>query len=221
MQLGVLALALIATAPPWRDEDAPPPAEGDTASRLRVHFDLEGAYWQARVRGTPQGARLQHDGAGVLGYKRIGFGFGLGWGLGDWLVVGARGDLFMVPGRAPDGRAQLTRGGSFSPYAELLFARVRGVRPFLLARAGLGGTTSFAHDAGEWSATAVRSFVPSVGLGLGTHAFITEDLAFDLMVVGDYRWNLRPRDGKSFETGYALVDAQLLVGAFVGFSRWF
>ncbi|MFO0633347.1 MAG: hypothetical protein U0168_10885 [Nannocystaceae bacterium] len=218
VQLG-LVLLLFAGAPPWRPEGTVV-HEGDTATRLRLQVDLEGAYWQGRVHASPLGAKLSHQGAGVLGYRRVAMGFGMGWGLGEYVVIGARGSFELQPERAPDGTSRLTRGGSFAPYVELLFARARGVRPFVLGRAGIGSFQSVDHSDGRWGPP-TRAIVPTVGLGLGTHAFITEDLAFDLQVVADYRWNLRPRDGQSFETGYALRDANVIVAAFAGFSRWF
>jgi hypothetical protein len=217
----VLALVLMVGAPPWRDAGKPP-NEGDTAKRLRLHFDLEALHWVGGIT-YPGGAapvQIRHEAVGAFGYRRYALGFGLGWGFGERWVVGARGDIAVFPDRSAGGNAQLSRGGSFSPYVEFLFARVRNVRPFVLARAGIGAMSTFSFDNGAYKSKPARTVVPSVGIGLGTHAFITEDLSFDIALTLDHRWNLRPREG-TFERGFAMSDSKLIAAVMVGFSRWF
>ena len=216
-----LALVLLAGSPPWQPEGKPPD-EGDTANRLRLHFDLEALHWIGAISypGGPAPAQIRHEEVGVFGYKRFALGAGLGWGFGKWVVLGARGDLAVFPDRTSDGGRSMSRGGSFSPYVEVLFSRQRHVRPFALARVGVGWMASHAYVDGAYEARARRTFVPSVGIGLGTHAFINEDLSFDVAFTLDHRWNLRPH-GSSFEEGFAMKDSKLIAGLVVGFSRWF
>lgn len=217
----VLALVLMAGSPPWRDPGTPP-HEGDTANRLRLHFDLEALHWVGGLTYAGGGAppTIRHEAVGAFGYRRFALGFGLGWGLGEYVVVGARGDIAVFPDRDGKGNAQMSRGGSFSPYVEVLFARERSLRPFVLARAGIGAMSSFRYKNGSFSERPSRTVVPSVGIGVGTHAFITEDLSLDIALTLDHRWNLRPREG-TIERGFVMGDSKLLAAVMVGFSRWF
>jgi hypothetical protein len=222
--LPALVLVWLAATPPWR---APGhhPIEGDTADRLRIFVELEAAHWAGSIVAAPdQGAfKLRNHSVGVFGYKRAALGFGLGWGIGEWIVVGARGEFAVYPDRDTMGNAGLVRGGSFQPYVELLFARSRHVRPFALARAGIGGAAAFRHKGGEWQGQVSRTIVPSVGVGLGTHAFVSEDLSFDVAVTFDYRWHLRARPGAQVETvgRWRVTDTSMIAGLVLGFSRWF
>jgi len=222
--LHALVLVWLAATPPWRDPGHPP-IEGDTGNRLRLFFDLEAAHWSGSIVAAPdEGAfKLRSSSLGVFGYRRAALGFGLGWGLGEWVVVGARGEFAIHPDRDKDGNTGIVRGGSFQPYVEVLFARARHVRPFALARAGIGGAAAFRYKGGAWQGQVSRSIVPSLGVGLGTHAFVTEDLSFDVVVTLDYRWNLRPRPGAQVEEAgrWQLTDTNLLAGLVLGFSRWF
>lgn len=221
VQTCVLALVLLAGAPPWQPEGKPP-HEGDTATRLRLHFDVEALHWIGGLTyaGAPAGAHIRHEAVGAFGYKRFALGGGLGWGFGEYVVLGGRFDLAVFPDQRADGQRQLSRGGSFSPYVEILFSRQRHVRPFVMARAGLGWMSIHSYADGTYTAKPTRVMVPSVGVGLGTHAFINEDLSFDVALTLDHRWNMRPR-GSSFEEGFAVKDSKLIAGLVVGFSRWF
>lgn len=216
--IGVIALWMSAS-PPWQPPGKPP-GEGDVQRRLRLFFDVEAAHAVGTLHSTTQGVRISHDAVGVFGRHREGVGFGLGWGLSDRWIVGARGDFVVFPDRAPDGASTMSRGGGVNGFAELLFARARGLRPYVMARAGVGAFASFRHDNGEWDSRARRVVVPTVGLGLGAHAFITEDLAFDIAVTVDHRFNLRARRGQS-DVGFELRDGKLLAAIAIGFSRWF
>lgn len=219
VSLGVLALWMSVT-PPWRPAGHPP-HEGDTAGRLRLFIDLEAGHWVGSLVPSPRGVAIRHEAVGVFGRSREAVGFGLGWGLRERWVFGARGDVVVFPDRTASGDPTLSRGGSFSPYVELLFARARGLRPFVMARAGIGAFASFRHENGAWDQKPSRVIVPSVGLGVGAHAFITEDLAFDLALTLDHRFNLRPRRDASGFRGFTLSDGKLIAALVVGFSRWF
>lgn len=218
--LGLLAVWM-SVAPPWRPAGQPP-HEGDTARRLRLFIDIEAGHWVGSVEPSGEGTRIRHEAVGVFGRSREAVGFGLGWGLDERWLIGARGDVVVFPDRSAAGDPTLSRGGSFSPYVELMFARSRGVRPFLMARAGIGAFSRFRYRNGGWDTRPDRIIVPSIGLGLGTHAFITEDLAFDLAVTLDHRFNLRPRrDPTGAVQGFVLSDGKLVAAIVVGFSRWF
>jgi hypothetical protein len=221
VQACALALVLLAGSPPWQPEGKPP-HEGDVGNRLRLHADLEALHWIGSITypGAGGTTQIRHEQVGAFGYKRFALGGGLGWGITDWLVVGGRFDLSVFPDRAGPGSRAMSRGGSFSPYAELLFLRQRHVRPFLLARVGVGWMSTFGYADGSYSSRPTHAFVPSIGVGLGTHAFINEDLSFDVALTLDHRWNMRPR-GSSFEEGFAVKDSKLIAGLVVGFSRWF
>ncbi len=211
----------LAATPPWR-EPGDPAREGDTSGRLRVFMDLEAVHWIGAVAVRGGATRVRSDAVGVLGRRRFAAGFGLGWGFGEHVIAGARGDFVVFPDRDATGVALLSRGGSFSGFVELLLLRRRHVRPYTMARAGLGGTTSFAYNDGSYSVPPRRALVPSVGLRLGTHAFVTEDFSLDVGVTLDHRWNMRANPGSTFETpSYTLRDSQLVLAGSVGFSRWF
>jgi hypothetical protein len=216
-----LALVLMSGAPPWRDPGTPP-HEGDTANRLRLHFDIEALHWVGGLAYSGQGGpvHIRHEAAGAFGYHRFALGFGLGWGLGEYVLLGARGDILVFPDRDAAGNQQMSRGGSFSPYVEILFARMRMVRPFFLARAGIGAMSSFKYDDGAYQGKPRRTIVPSIGVGVGTHAFINEDISFDIALTLDHRWNLRPREG-TIERGFVMGDSKLIAAVMLGFSRWF
>jgi hypothetical protein len=216
--VGLLALWMT-VAPPWRPAGQPP-HEGDTARRLRLFIDIEAAHWVGAVNPSTKGTTIEHEAVGVFGRSREAIGFGLGWGLDEYWFVGARGDVVVFPDRDQSGDPTLSRGGSFSPFVELMFARARGVRPYVMARAGIGAFASFRHTNGAWETRPKRVVVPSVGIGIGTHAFITEDLAFDLAVTLDHRFNMRPRYGGTVD-GVVLSDGKLVAALVVGFSRWF
>ncbi len=219
VSLGLLAVWMT-VAPPWRPPGRPP-IEGDTARRLRIFVDVEAAHWVGAVVPTPRGTNLRHEAVGVFGRHREAVGFGMGWGLSQRWIIGARGDVAVFPDRTPGGDPTLSRGGSLYPYVEFLFARARGVRPYAMARAGIGAFASFRHEDGAWESRPKRVLVPSIGLGLGTHVFITEDLALDVGVTLDHRFNLRPRRDTPGFKGFTLSDGKLIAAIVVGFSRWF
>lgn len=217
-------LVWLAAAPPWRDP-AHPPVEGDTANRLRLFFDLEAAHWSGSLvaaQATGE-VKLKNGGVGVFGYRRAALGFGLAWGLAEWVVIGARGDFAVYPDRDSQGNTGIVRGGSFAPFAEVLFARSRNVRPFALLRGGIGGAAAFRYKSGAWQGQVSRSIVPFVGIGVGTHAFVSEDVSFDVAVTLDYKWNMRTRPGAQPETfgRWQVSDTRLVAAVMVGFSRWF
>jgi hypothetical protein len=190
-----------------------------------LDFDVEAAHAGASIYANQDTNtfHLRDKSVGVFGYHRAALGFGVGWGVNDWLFLGARGEFAIYPDRDSAGNAGIVRGGSFQPYFELLFARSRHVRPFAMGRVGIGGSAAFRHKDGAWSGQISRSIIPSVGVGLGTHAFISEDVSFDVMVTVDYRWNLRPRPGVTPEQigAFYLADTRIVGAVVLGFSRWF
>ena len=217
-------MLVLAAVPPWRDP-AHPPVEGDTANRLRLFFDLEAVHWTGAIAPNPETGTvtIKNGGAGVFGYKRAAVGFGLAWGLTDWITLGARGEFAVYPDRDTQGNSGIVRGGSFAPFAELMFARSRHVRPFALLRAGIGGAAAFRHKSGTWQGEVSRTIVPFVGIGVGTHAFVSEDVSFDVALTLDYKWNMRARPDAPPETfgRWTVSDSRLVAALIVGFSRWF
>jgi hypothetical protein len=84
---------------------------------------------------------------------------------------------------------------------------------------------------------AERTMYPTVGIGLGTHVFLSEELSLDAIITVDHRWNFRqprpPSDGGSDATvqvrdggstfqaeGWRLRDSSLTAAVVFGFSRW-
>lgn len=166
-------------------------------NRFRAHLglDLVGLIRQTpwpRFGAGPVGPR---DDAAALGYRRLGLGFGLGRGFADVVVIGVNFEYEITRGltRTPwePERSPKAIGFSALPYAEFMMARHKLVRPFFMVRAGVGGSivttdgsSPLEHRAGD----TLSLLHPSIGAGLGAHAFLSPDVSLDGMVSFDHRW---------------------------------
>jgi len=166
--------------------------------RFRAHFGLDLVGW---VRQTPwprfvEGAPGPRDDAAALGYRRFGLGFGLGHGFADAVVVGVRFEyeltrnLQRTPGEAE--RAPKALGFSAMPYLEIMLARREAfVRPYFMVRGGVGGsivTTDGSSPLENQLGSTFSLLHPSLGAGLGAHAFITPEVSLDGAFTVDHRW---------------------------------
>lgn len=209
------------------DTDAP----GDMARRGRLFFDAEMLYWQGHVN-DPRSTRdplVSTDAVGLLGYRRVPLGFGIGYALSERLVVGGRLDAAFEPEHG-HGLDRFTLRGALGPFVEITFARERYVRPFLLLRAGVGRSTTFVRETvAEGEDEGGVSFYPTAGAGLGTHVFLSEQVSFDAMLTLDHRWNfVRPRTQPDATVGsdvvradgWTLQDGTISTAVTFGFSHW-
>ena len=69
---------------------------------------------------------------------------------------------------------------------------------------------------------------PLIGIGIGTHVFLSEEVSFDAMVGVEHRWNVRRQEQtmrtplEDVEIGrWQLLDTSLSAAVTFGFSRWF
>jgi hypothetical protein len=222
----VIACVLAATPASADEREA-----GDVAKRVRFGGELEVAYWRGAItwHEQPDQLRLRTDALGVIGWRRIPLSLGLGYGFGEHLLVGVRFDVALDPRWSAK---VVTLEGAVGPYVEILLPRARDVRPFVLLRAAVGGTRTFVrdgHDVDTFETRGRASLYPLVALGLGAHAFISDELSFDATVALEHRWNFRTgaRAGSSSDIaleharGLELHDTTLGVGLSLGLSRWF
>jgi hypothetical protein len=203
---------------------------GDLAGKTRAHFDLEAFYWVGAI-GLPRGGNeleIRNDAVGVFGTPRFPLGVGLGYGLSENMVIGARIDFSADPNDF--GPSGVTLRAGIAPYVELMFLRERHVRPFVQLRAGLGGGRSFARVPGRRAleSTGAAIVYPLVGLGLGTHVFLSEEVSFDALLGLEHRWNVRRQQSSVATvledvevTRWQMIDTSLSIALTFGFSRWF
>jgi hypothetical protein len=184
------------------------------------------------------------DHIGFVGFRRFNFGFGIGRGIRDTVVLGVHFDYGISRGiqRTPV-EVDNARAIEFSalPYAELLLVRKHIVRPFLLARAGLGGSL-VALDGGspiDRPDSAMSLLMPTVGFGLGAHGFVSEDISIDGLFTVDHRWEYaRLRGGLSgvtelvaapttnadvvdMQAGHQSFGRRFTIALGIAVSRWF
>jgi hypothetical protein len=204
---------------------------GDVAGKSRAHFDFETLYWVGAIGLPKDGNQLQirNDAVGVFGHPRFPLGFGLGYGLSENMVIGARLD-FSADMRDDLGPGGVTLRAGISPYLEFLFLRDNHVRPFAQLRAGVGGGRTFVRVPGQRAleSTGASIVYPLIGLALGTHVFFSEEVSFDAMLGLEHRWNVRRQRGTEITvledvevTRWQLLDTSVSIAFTLGFSRWF
>jgi hypothetical protein len=217
----VWALSATAQARP-----SPLPGSGDVAKRARLFFDADMVYWQGTLFTPRMGGQLgiRNAGAGVIGWRRIPIGLGAAFALSERWLVGGRVDVAVEPERDGDVGVR----AALSPFAQLFFLRDRNVRPFVLARLGLGRSHTFArNDADEVVAVGPQSLYPTLGAGVGAHVFITENMSFDALLVVDHRWNFVRRDlgpdvdAQGEGATWNLENGTITTALAFGFSSWF
>lgn len=206
MIAGVWALGLVLLL-------SAPPDVGVTAARLRLHVDVAAlGLTHERWVGTDT-----TGGFGVGGHElALGLGYGLSRHLGLGVSVGVanpstrRRGLALyeyVRGEVP--HAELT--DSYRLRALMTFALRPGrrVRPFAFVHGGVGIFNADLVDG------ATREYFyaigPSVGGGLGLHAFVLPRASFDLLAELDYTTTRVP--------SYRQVSAQLGLGVSVFVGR--
>ncbi|MGH1345462.1 MAG: hypothetical protein ACRBN8_28115 [Nannocystales bacterium] len=203
---------------------SPMPGSGDVANRGRIAFDLEAAYIQGTVL-TPQAQGelwLRDQEAGVFGYRRIPGGLSASFALSEWLAIGGRFDWAVEPRGE-----EITIRGGFSPFAQVFFARDRNVRPFAYVRVGAGRSNTLRAADDGVRAVGPRTWYPMLGVGFGTHVFVTETISFDAKLGLDQRWNLaRPladpgAQADATSASWRYRDTTLSTSIAVGFSQWF
>lgn len=205
---------------------ADPP--GDVAQRGRAFFDAATAYWIGAVTLPTQNRALslETDALGAFGYRRFAGGFGLGYAFSERVIAGARLDVAVLP-RERDQARLVGLEGTLSPFVQILFAREREVRPFLILRAGMGtGRTFVRKGQSVLEERDAPVLFPTVGVGAGAHAFLSHDVSFDAALLVDHRWNFRrtTADG-GLDTvepkAWQLRDSSISATLLMGFSRWF
>jgi hypothetical protein len=221
------AAGLASQSPAWASNEYP----GDIEGKKRAHFELEALYWVGAITLPRQGnaLRIDNEAVGVFGHPRFPLNLGLGYGLTENLVVGARVD-FSADMRDDLAHPGVTIRSAISPYVELMFLRDRHVRPFAHLRAGLGGGRTFVRvpEQRALESTGASILYPLIGLGLGAHVFLSEEVSFDAMVGVEHRWNVR-RQGAAVRTAvedveigrWRLLDTSFSAVFSFGFSRWF
>lgn len=233
LPVGVAVAVASLTGSAHAEERAP----GDLGKLKRAFFDAEIAYWQGTIgdpRSTTQ-ALVQTENVGVFGYRRVPFSLGMAFAPNEQWLVGGRIDLAFEPDRDP-GDAPLTIRGAIGPFAQLFFLRDRHVRPFAMVRANIGRSHAFARNQGEsvLDETDVVTFYPTVGVGLGSHVFLSDQVSFDAMLMLDYRWNFARGPAPTIEVeglegdsatvrpeGWQLRNGTLATALTFGFSHWF
>ena len=166
--------------------------------RFRAHLELDLVNW---IRQTPwprfvDGAPGPRDDPAAVGYRRLGLGFGIGHGFADTVVLGVRFEyeltrnLQRVPGQ-PE-RDPKALGLSAMPYLEIMLARREAfVRPYFMVRGGVGGsivTTDGSSPVENAVGSTLSLLHPSLGAGVGAHAFITSEVSVDGAFTVDHRW---------------------------------
>lgn len=225
-----VGLAAWMAAPAARAAD--PYVPGDVAKRGRLFFDADMAYWQGHINDPRSSAHplIGTDAAGVLGYRRVPLGFGVAYAFSEHVVVGGRVDVAFEP-HQDVGIDHFTMRGGVGPFVEILIARERYVRPFLLLRAGLGRSTTFVRESvvDDPDLQPEATLYPTVGAGLGTHVFLSREVSFDAMITLDHRWNFaRPLsqpdatvDGDVVRSeGWTIQDGTIGTALTFGFSHW-
>jgi hypothetical protein len=221
-------VALVPTAAAASDDDDVSDS-GVLVDRWRVHLEADLASWTRQAPWPRDAAQSPgtRDVIGFIGFRRFGFGFGFGRGFRDTIVVGVRGTYEISRGvqRTPfpvDGPRAVE--GHLQPYLEFLFVQKHIVRPFAMVRAGIGGATLI---------------TPSVGVGLGAHAFVNDVVSIDGLFTVDHRWEyMRLKGGLQgagdivatppaspeelqMRAGHQPFGRRVTVALGIAFSRWF
>jgi len=204
--------------------------------RLRVHVDSEllGGAWVRRTTPARTEGRDAVSFGGGLGRPsllddgsdlatRPVFGLGLGYLLeGDHLLVGAKGSLTLDAYGIGDSTRIVAFGGRIVPYAEWIFRAGASVRPYVLARAGVGGLRTVRHDP-IMGRTSARMLYPVVGAGAGVHLFARNWLSLDVGLQLDYVAPLlrTGSDGIAGASSWTKRADVLGFGVVLGASTWF
>ena len=244
--LAVASCVALAPATATATDDDDVSDSGVLVNRWRVHLEVDLASW-TRQAPWPRDAALSpgtRDVIGFIGFRRFGFGFGFGRGFRDTIVVGVRGSYEISRGvqRTPfpvEGPRAVE--GHLQPYVEFLFVQKHIVRPFAMVRGGIGGAL-VALDGGspvdrpDASATLIT---PSIGIGLGAHAFVNDVVSIDGLFTVDHRWeDMRLKGGLSgagdlvadapaspeelqMRAGHQPFGRRLTVALGIAVSRWF
>jgi hypothetical protein len=211
---------------------ADPPVQGDVEQRWRFGVDLDLLYWRG-VFTRPDRTHLELDDSsfGVIGYQRVPVTLAFSYAFRDWFLCGARLGIEVEPYQPKDAPILVDVHGNLGPFIELLFLRRREVRPFVYFDSGVAISETFVALRQEkyvYDLQGARTLYPFVGVGLGAHAFLTDDLSFDAMIVGRHRWVYANRiltepgsEEVSQATGYRLQSGTLVVSLAIGLSRWF
>lgn len=172
-----------------------------------------------------------------LGIGQQNFGVGLGYGITDGLVVGAKLGLGFNrvqvvnddPIDAPD---QIGRSLTwmFRPYVEYAFIPGGRFRPFVFVHGGVGGTRTLNTDTGDMAGKIINhTLLGTLGGGGGLHAFIVPQVSVDVFLEVDHyfaqtRTKIFDENGDpppmSPEPEYLRAYQQTDVGAMVGLSLW-
>ncbi|MFV8753941.1 hypothetical protein ACNOYE_25630 [Nannocystaceae bacterium ST9] len=133
-----------------------------------------------------------------FGVGRYNFGVGLGYGITDGLIVGAklglgfshsRYDPNNPPPIDPDAVSNdLTF--LFRPYVEYAFIPGGRFRPFLFVHGGVAGGHSVLTDTERTGATLTTSVSPTLGGGGGVHIFVIPQVSIDVFAEVDHYFQL-------------------------------
>lgn len=172
-----------------------------------------------------------------LGIGQQNFGVGLGYGITDGLVVGAKLGLGFnriqivnddpIDGPDPIGRS-LT--WMFRPYVEYAFIPGGRFRPFVFVHGGVGGTRTLDTATGDMAGKVINhTLLGTLGGGGGLHAFIVPQVSVDVFLEVDHyfaqnRARILDENGDpppmSPEPEYLRAYQQTDVSAMVGLSLW-
>lgn len=246
-----MAALLIATMTPSASAaDGVPDTENRVKGKLRFHVDTDFLGWtHSRNFTDDPNAPINAENRVGFGFARplagdIGiaggsmFGLGLGYGISDYLILGARMGLSFDHLSSPeDGPNKTTRNffsTIFTPYLEILPLPHGRVLPFILVRSGFQaaarGTRTRGADPlfGDTGGLSRNSFLaPTVGIGGGAHFLLTDTFSLDASLMFDYRWYFAkgresPDNGPTVTTDWEKAETQSAsLGAVVGFSVWF
>jgi hypothetical protein len=239
----LLAALLVAgiTHPAAAAEVEPP---GRVHRKWRLHLDTDALGW-TRTRAFPYNDEdaFRSDNVG-LGFARplagdrtlsgSMFGLGLGYGVSQHLIVGARLGLSFDHTSDPNDQPDIVEsstnyfGTVFTPYLEVLPLSEGRILPFLLVRTGFhaAAVTDRARADGYSYLDRTSLIAPTIGLGGGAHFLITDYFSLDLSLMFDYRW-IFSKSREEDPSGVALVGSwerelqSFTLGAVLGFSVWF
>lgn len=212
--------------------------DGSDTNQWRVHLGGELGSW---VRQVPwpryaEGPSGSRDYFGPIGYRRLQLHTGVGRGFRDRFVAGVRLDYEISRGvqRAldPSAEARAITVGAM-PYLTFMFDDKNVVRPFVSARAGLGGGLLTIRDPSPLDRPQRSSSLlyPLLALDLGAHAFVSHNVSLDGTVSLEHRWEyLRgttpstvPASARTFEAeaGHQSFNRRFVAAIGLSVSRWF
>jgi hypothetical protein len=172
-----------------------------------------------------------------LGVGQQNFGVGVGYGITDGLVVGAKlglgfNNTHVVNDEPIDGPDPVARNLTwlFRPYVEYAFIPGGRFRPFVFVHGGVGGNRTLNTDNGDMAGKVINhTLLGTLGGGGGLHAFIVPQVSVDVFLEVDHyfaqsRTRILDENGDpppmSPEPEYLRAYQQTDVGALVGLSLW-